>query len=154
MATVSDSDDKIVTGVSWEIGVSFTGEGGTAVDGLWRFVVGEKGSDITAKGARDAGEWVDRAVSTICAPRDDPGICSTGSWRSIVAPNEAPFGVAWRGLVGVEVGLVGEDRTCARVRTKESCGRYTTHPIVLRLGTRALGADKYADIGRIQRITD
>ena len=35
MATVSDSDDKIVTGVSWEIGVSFTGEGGTAVDGLW-----------------------------------------------------------------------------------------------------------------------
>lgn len=116
--------------------------------------MGEKGSDITAKGARDAGEWVDRAVSTICAPRDDPGICSAGSWRSVVALDEAPASVAWRGLIGVEVGLVGEDRTCARVSTKESCGRYTAHPIVLRFGTGALGADTYTDIGRIQRIAD
>jgi hypothetical protein len=35
VATVSDSDDKMVTGVSWEIGVSFTGEGGAAADDLW-----------------------------------------------------------------------------------------------------------------------
>lgn len=35
MATVSDIDDKMVTGASWEIGVSFTGEGGAATDDLW-----------------------------------------------------------------------------------------------------------------------
>jgi hypothetical protein len=37
MATDSDSDDKTVTGESWEIGVppSFRGEGGVAAGDVW-----------------------------------------------------------------------------------------------------------------------
>jgi hypothetical protein len=56
--------------------------------------------------------------------RDGPGTCSAASWRNPVEPDEAPVGVAWtveRGWVGeLGVGLVGEDRTCARVSTKDA----------------------------------
>lgn len=118
--------------------------------------MGGKGGGITVKGARDVGEWVDRAALTICGLRDGLGFCGAGSWLSAVAPDEVPVGVTWRRRVGeLGVGLVGEDRTCARrVSSNESCGRYTAHPIILRLGTRALGADTYTDIRRIQRIAD
>jgi hypothetical protein len=84
--------------------------------------MGGKGDDITVKGGRETGEWVDGVVlkpRAVGEPRDGPGICSA-SWGSPVASGEAPVGAAWRGWVGeVRVGLVGEDRTCARVSTKE-----------------------------------
>ena len=81
MATVSDSE-MMVIGESWEIGVGFTGEGGTAADGLRGVIARGEGGGITVKEARETGEWVTRVALRLRAlgsPRDGSGICSCGS---------------------------------------------------------------------------
>jgi len=79
----------------------------------------------------------DRAVSKLAAdsgPGDSSGIRSAVSrgsavgWGSAVAPDEVTVDLDcvvekdWVGVPGV--GMVGEDRTCARVSTKEVRGMY------------------------------
>lgn len=63
MVIVSDSDDKTATAESWEIGVSFAGEGGAAADGFRGPGVdnGVKKGGISVSGVRKTGENVDRA---------------------------------------------------------------------------------------------
>ena len=131
MATVSDIDDKTATHGSWEIGVSFAGEGGAAADaprGLGVDGRGE-GGGITVRGVRETGGYVDRAVlkvRVVSGPGIGPGISSAASWGGAVVPDEALVDLActveksWAGEAGV--GLVGEDKTCDRVSTKEVRG--------------------------------